>query len=71
MLRPKRWAVSMLELHSNECMLKTDAKSQRIWAVSTLSWLERCMVSKMWYKGLGNNILLSRRRCRMLITPRP
>ncbi|KAJ6803866.1 hypothetical protein M6B38_187855 [Iris pallida] len=47
MLRPRNWTVSMLELYSNECMLK-QMLSPKNWAVSTLSWLERCMVSKMW-----------------------
>ncbi|KAJ6797921.1 hypothetical protein M6B38_215040 [Iris pallida] len=42
MLRPKNWAVSMLELHSNECMLK-QMLSPRNWAVSTLS-----LVGKMY-----------------------
>ncbi|KAJ6797922.1 hypothetical protein M6B38_215045 [Iris pallida] len=49
---------------------KTDAKSHELGGEYTeFGWKD------VWYqrcgKSLGNNILLSCRRCRMLITPRP
>ncbi|KAJ6847550.1 hypothetical protein M6B38_277315 [Iris pallida] len=51
----------------NVCL--TDAKSQELGGeyieLVGKIWLERCG------KALGNNILLSRRRCRMLIMLRP
>ncbi|KAJ6839116.1 hypothetical protein M6B38_316585 [Iris pallida] len=45
--------------------------SPRNWAVSTLSLVGKMFSIKDVAKGLDNNILLSCRRCRMLITPRP
>ncbi|KAJ6817125.1 hypothetical protein M6B38_413315 [Iris pallida] len=45
--------------------------SPRNWTVSTLSLVGKMYSIKDVAKGLGNNILLSCRRCRMLITPRP